>query len=291
MQRRAQKILTVALLASATSFASLNVALAHPEGPHAEDAIQNARNNMPTYGGASSSGYRPHGPWHGMGPGVSVEGGRLAGVAEDAVRKAIDSVKKTDNPPTDKCPPSAHGTRSTHQHEPSKPSMSNGSKHARTTPVTLGNPPADTNKGTTSSSAPKNNMRQPASNPTPASGAPTSDVPQPPDVLTPKEKPFGHFRYDRPAREVDYTTAGMKGGFSDVGGLELETQPIEYRDGADSEYNKTKQPGLPKYSDITMKRPTKDDGFSEEILREMRFRVELEELKTEHFPERQKNTK
>ena len=44
--------------------------------------------------------------------------------------------------------------------------------------------------------------------------------------------------------------------FSEVSGLEMEEQPIEYRDGLSSTYNKTKQPGLTKYTNITMKRPS-----------------------------------
>lgn len=47
--------------------------------------------------------------------------------------------------------------------------------------------------------------------------------------------------------------------FSEVAGLEIEEQPIEYREGIGSDYNKTKQPGIPKYTNITMKRPS---GFS-----------------------------
>lgn len=44
--------------------------------------------------------------------------------------------------------------------------------------------------------------------------------------------------------------------FSEVDSLELEDQAIEYRDGLGTEYNKTKQPGIPKYANITMKRPS-----------------------------------
>lgn len=46
--------------------------------------------------------------------------------------------------------------------------------------------------------------------------------------------------------------------FSEIDGLEIEETPIEYRDGAGNEYNKTKQPGIPKYTNIVMKRP---EGF------------------------------
>ncbi len=49
---------------------------------------------------------------------------------------------------------------------------------------------------------------------------------------------------------------GTKIGFTEVSGLDVETEVIEYRHGASPEYNKTKQPGLTKYSNITLKRGT-----------------------------------
>ncbi len=45
-------------------------------------------------------------------------------------------------------------------------------------------------------------------------------------------------------------------GFTEVSGLDFETQVIEYREGSNPEYNKLKQPGLTKYSDIVLKRGT-----------------------------------
>jgi phage tail-like protein len=45
-------------------------------------------------------------------------------------------------------------------------------------------------------------------------------------------------------------------GFTEVSGLDFETEVIEYREGNAKTYNKTKQPGLTKYSDITFKRGT-----------------------------------
>ena len=47
---------------------------------------------------------------------------------------------------------------------------------------------------------------------------------------------------------------GSKIGFSEVSGLSIEVQPIEYRDGASPQYSVTKMPGIPKYSNITLKR-------------------------------------
>ena len=44
---------------------------------------------------------------------------------------------------------------------------------------------------------------------------------------------------------VDETTE-----FTEVDGLEFETEEIEYREGAGKQYNKTRQPGLSKYTNI-----------------------------------------
>lgn len=47
---------------------------------------------------------------------------------------------------------------------------------------------------------------------------------------------------------------GTKIGFSEVSGLNVETEPIEFRHGASPEFTKTKMPGLQSYSNITLKR-------------------------------------
>ena len=49
---------------------------------------------------------------------------------------------------------------------------------------------------------------------------------------------------------------GTNIGFTEVTGLSVETEAIEYRHGASPEYHKTKQPGLKKYGNITFKRGT-----------------------------------
>lgn len=56
---------------------------------------------------------------------------------------------------------------------------------------------------------------------------------------------------------------GVSTGFTEVTGLSVETEVIEYRHGASPEYHKTKQPGLKKYGNITLKRGTfeKDNDF------------------------------
>ncbi len=50
-------------------------------------------------------------------------------------------------------------------------------------------------------------------------------------------------------------------GFTEVSGLDFETEVIEYREGNSKKYNKTKQPGLTKYSNVTLKRGTFQGDF------------------------------
>lgn len=45
-------------------------------------------------------------------------------------------------------------------------------------------------------------------------------------------------------------------GFTEVSGLDVESEVIEYRDGSSKEYNKIKMPGMQKFSNITLKRGT-----------------------------------
>jgi len=49
---------------------------------------------------------------------------------------------------------------------------------------------------------------------------------------------------------------GTKIGFTEVSGLDVETEVVEYRHGASPEYSKIKMPGMQKYSNITLKRGT-----------------------------------
>ena len=49
---------------------------------------------------------------------------------------------------------------------------------------------------------------------------------------------------------------GTKIGFTEVSGLDVETEVIEYREGSSPEYSKIKMPGMQKFSNITMKRGT-----------------------------------
>ncbi len=54
---------------------------------------------------------------------------------------------------------------------------------------------------------------------------------------------------------------GFRIGFTEVSGLDFETEVIEYREGNNKKYNKTKQPGLTKYSNVTLKRGTFQGDF------------------------------
>ena len=47
---------------------------------------------------------------------------------------------------------------------------------------------------------------------------------------------------------------GTKIGFTEVSGLTVELQSIDYREGSSPEYQVTKMPGIPQYSNITLKR-------------------------------------
>ena len=47
---------------------------------------------------------------------------------------------------------------------------------------------------------------------------------------------------------------GSKIGFTEVTGLNIENEMIEYREGSSPEYHKIKMPGLQKYGNVTLKR-------------------------------------
>jgi len=47
---------------------------------------------------------------------------------------------------------------------------------------------------------------------------------------------------------------GTRIGFTEVSGLSVELQTIDYREGNSFDYNVTKMPGIPQYSAITLKR-------------------------------------
>lgn len=62
--------------------------------------------------------------------------------------------------------------------------------------------------------------------------------------------------YALPKFHFQVEWGGSKIGFTEISGLDVETEVIEYRHGASPEYHKTKQPGMRKYSNITLKRGT-----------------------------------
>jgi phage tail-like protein len=60
--------------------------------------------------------------------------------------------------------------------------------------------------------------------------------------------------YPLPKFHFQVEWGGTKIGFTEVTGLDITTDVIEYRDGASPEYHKVKMPGLQKFSNITLKR-------------------------------------
>jgi len=103
-----------------------------------------------------------------------------------------------------------------------------------------------------------------------------------------KQYPLPKFHF-----EVDW--GGTRIGFTEVSGLEFETEVIEYREGSSVKYNKTKQPGLTKYSNITLKRGTflgdfdfyeswKKTYFFQEQSQQFRRTVVIKLLNEQHQP-------
>lgn len=62
--------------------------------------------------------------------------------------------------------------------------------------------------------------------------------------------------YPLPKFHFQVEWGGANLGFSEVSGLDVESEVIEYRDGFSPEYIKTKMPGMQKFSNITLKRGT-----------------------------------
>lgn len=60
--------------------------------------------------------------------------------------------------------------------------------------------------------------------------------------------------YPLPKFHFQVEWGGTKLGFSEVSGLDVETEVIEYRDGIMPEYSKIKMPGMQKYGNLTLKR-------------------------------------
>jgi phage tail-like protein len=62
--------------------------------------------------------------------------------------------------------------------------------------------------------------------------------------------------YPLPKFHFQLDWGGTRIGFTEVSGLDFETEVIEYREGSSPTYNKSKQPGLTKYANVTLKRGT-----------------------------------
>ncbi|HNW89159.1 MAG TPA: phage tail protein [Bacteroidales bacterium] len=61
-------------------------------------------------------------------------------------------------------------------------------------------------------------------------------------------------KYPLPVFHFRVEWGGTNISFSEVSGLNVETQVIEYRDGLSPDYSTVKMPGLQKYGNITLKR-------------------------------------
>jgi phage tail-like protein len=62
--------------------------------------------------------------------------------------------------------------------------------------------------------------------------------------------------YPLPKFHYQVEWGGSTIGFSEVSGLDVETEVIEYRHGASPQYHSLKMPGRQKYGNITLKRGT-----------------------------------
>jgi phage tail-like protein len=61
-------------------------------------------------------------------------------------------------------------------------------------------------------------------------------------------------KYPLPVFHFRVEWGGTNISFSEVSGLNVETQVIEYRDGLSPDYSTVKMPGMQKYGNITLKR-------------------------------------
>jgi phage tail-like protein len=83
--------------------------------------------------------------------------------------------------------------------------------------------------------------------------------------------------------------------FTEVSGLDFETEVIEFRVGNSWKYNKTKQPGMTKYGNITLKKGTfkgdtdfydywKDTYYFQGVTKAIRTTVQIDLLDETHSP-------
>lgn len=97
--------------------------------------------------------------------------------------------------------------------------------------------------------------------------------------------------YPEPSFHFLVDWGGSRTAFSEVSGLDVEFDVIEYRDGADPQYQVRKMPGRPKFSNIVMKRgmmPPDNDLFewvrSIQLNQVQRRNVVISLLNAEHEP-------
>lgn len=62
--------------------------------------------------------------------------------------------------------------------------------------------------------------------------------------------------YPLPKFHFQVQWGGVRVGFTEVTGLDMQSEVIEYREGSSPEYHKIKMPGMQKFSNITFKRGT-----------------------------------
>ncbi len=60
--------------------------------------------------------------------------------------------------------------------------------------------------------------------------------------------------YPLPKFHFQVEWGGSNIGFTEVSGLDIETEMIEYRQGASPEYHKIKMPGMRKFTNVVLKR-------------------------------------
>lgn len=68
-----------------------------------------------------------------------------------------------------------------------------------------------------------------------------------------REDPYARFNFQVVIEGVSDNGRPVRGGFTEVSGLDIEITPIEYRNGAE-DITVRKLPGLKKFSNITLKR-------------------------------------
>lgn len=68
-----------------------------------------------------------------------------------------------------------------------------------------------------------------------------------------RNDPYGSYNYEVEINGISQDGASVKGSFSEVSGLEVEMEVIEYRNGSE-DITVRKLPGLKKFTNVTLKR-------------------------------------